>query len=77
LQIDQHGLSPVSVVCETADDGSLEVSAALVDRLFAAGISGFPNGTLIRRTADSQSAGGGCVDLVVASERSAAVAVTP
>ncbi len=77
VQIDQHGLAPASIVCDTADDGSLDIPATLVDALFAAGVSGFPNGGMVRRTVDSVSAGAGCVEFVVASERSADITVAP
>ena len=75
LNIDQHGLSPVTVWCEFEDTGAGEVPAAVVDGLFAFGVSGFPNGALSRRTADSVSVGGGCVDLSVASPRAVDVDV--
>lgn len=67
LTIDQHGTSPLSVQCTFADDGSAEVPAVLVDALLDAGVTGYPNGRIVRRTADSQSVPGGCVDLVVGS----------
>ncbi len=69
LNIDQHGLSPVTLWCALDDSGTGEVPAALVAALFGAGVSGYPSGSLGRRTADSIAVGGGCVDLIVASPR--------
>jgi hypothetical protein len=40
-----------------------------------AGVSGFPNGKLTRRTADSALLEQGCVDLVVGSPRVADVSI--
>ncbi len=69
LNIDQHGISPITVWCEFEDDGAGEIPATVIQGLFDAGVSGFPNGALSRRTADSVMVGGGCVDLSVASPR--------
>lgn len=67
LNIDQHGMTPVQVVCEFEDTGSGQVSAAMIAGLRDAGISGFPNTTLSRRTVDSVEVTGGCIDFVVTS----------
>lgn len=69
LNIDQHGISPVTVWCAFEDTGSGEIPVEVIDALFDAGVSGFPNGALSRRTADSTAVGGGCVDLIVGSPR--------
>ncbi len=75
LNIDQHGISPVTVWCAFDDTGQGEIPVAVIDALFAAGVSGFPNGNLRRRTADSTSVDGGCVDLTVSSPRAVDVDV--
>ncbi len=67
LNIDQHGISPVTAWCEFEDSGSGEVPAAVIEALFSAGVSGYPNGTLSRHTVDSVGASTACVDLEVAS----------
>ena len=67
LNIDQHGLSPVTVLCEFDDDGAADIPASLVDALFAFGVSGFPNARLVRRTVDSQETAVGCVELLTRS----------
>ena len=75
LNIDQHGISPVTIWCAFTDTGSAEIPVAVIDALVAAGVSGFPNGSLRRRTADSTVVGGGCVDLLVAAPRTVDVDV--
>jgi hypothetical protein len=75
VNVDQHGIAPVTIQCDTADDGALEVPVSLIDLMFANGQSGFPSGTLQRRTVDSQAVQGGCVELLVASQRVADVVV--
>jgi hypothetical protein len=76
LNVDQHGVSPLSLVCDLLDTGQAQIPATLIDALLASGISGFPNGRLARRTADSMAVAGGCVDLVVSSPRSVDTRVT-
>ena len=75
LTIDQHGNSPVRIQCELEDTGAAELPAEVADALLNAGVSGFPNAVLSRRTVDSTSAGGLCVELVVGSPRSPDVRV--
>jgi hypothetical protein len=67
VNIDQHGVSPVTARCEFDDAGTGEVPAAVIEALFAAGVSGYPNGSLNRHTVDSASVATGCVDLEVGS----------
>lgn len=75
LTIDQHGNTPSAMICELPDTGSGEVPAAMVDALLDAGVSGFPNATITRATADSAEVDGGCVDLVVGHPRNPEVSV--
>jgi hypothetical protein len=75
LTIDQHGVSPLSLTCEFEDTGSATVSTSLIDQLIDAGVSGFPNGRISRRTADHVQLAQGCVDLLVGSPRAADVTV--
>lgn len=63
LTIDQHGLTPLTLVCTFEDDGEGEVPSALLTDLVRSGVSGFPNGRLERQTADRAELGGGCIDL--------------
>ncbi len=75
LTIDQHGTSPLSLRCAFADTGEAAVPASLISALIEAGVSGFPNARLIRRTLDSQSTPLGCVELGVGSPRGLPVRV--
>ncbi|HJN72848.1 MAG TPA: hypothetical protein QGF58_02840 [Myxococcota bacterium] len=67
LSIDQHGSSPLRIVCELEDDGAGEVPVELVEALLGGGVTGYPNATLTRHTADLAEIDGGCVDLEVSS----------
>jgi hypothetical protein len=75
MRMDQHGSSPATVFCDFDDDGDGTIPAHIVDDLIAAGVTGFPNGSLTRRTVDKAYAGGGCVDLITQSRRSPSVRV--
>jgi hypothetical protein len=75
LTIDQHGISPLSLSCEFDDTGSATVPAGIIDELIGAGVTGFPNGRITRRTADHVDLTQGCVELVVGSPLAAAIAV--
>ncbi len=69
VQVDQHGTTPATVVCAFEDTGAGEVPVDMVDALVQAGVTGFPNGTLERRTADRAALGEGCIDFTVSSPR--------
>lgn len=69
LSIDQHGNSPVKVECVFEDVGSAAIPAQLTDALLGAGVSGYPNATLNRRTLDSAGVGDFCVEFRVGSPR--------
>lgn len=75
VSIDQHGLTPSTLVCTFDDDGEGLVPAAVVNAMLAAGVTGFPSGSITRRTADHAAAGAGCMDLTVASGRTVPVDV--
>jgi hypothetical protein len=75
LTIDQHGTSPLSLACEFGDTGNAAVPAAIIDALIGAGVSGFPNGKLTRRTVDHVELGSGCVELAVGSPLAASIRV--
>ena len=76
LSIDQHGTTPVTLTCEFDDDGGAVVPAAVIDELLGAGISGFANGLIERRTSDAQSLGDRCVDFQVAHTKRQPASVT-
>jgi hypothetical protein len=75
LSVDQHGLSPLTLACEFEDTGAANIPATVVDRLLDAGVSGFPNGRIFRRTADRVLVDLGCVDFLVGSPLAADVSV--
>lgn len=75
MTIDQHGLTPFLLTCNFEDDGQGTVPAELITAFVANGVSGFPNGTMSRMTADQTTVGSGCIDFVVSSPRSGTVRV--
>lgn len=75
LSIDQHGNTPVRLVCESPDVGTLTIPAELVSQLVAFGISGFPSVQYYRETVDSIALEPGCVDFAVRSHRQTQLAV--
>lgn len=75
LTIDQHGASPLTLSCELPDTGSAVIPSGIVDSMVDSGVSGFPNGRLMRRTTDHVDLDVGCVELVVGSPLAANVSV--
>jgi hypothetical protein len=76
IEIDQHGTSPVGLRCSFEDDGEGIVPGTLTELIVNAGVTGYPSGSLVRRTADSVALGEeGCMDLVISSTRSPDVRV--
>lgn len=70
LNIDQHGNSPLTLVCSWEDTGSATVSPTLINALISSGVTGFPRATMTRETADSVQQDDGCVEFLVQSDRS-------
>jgi hypothetical protein len=75
LNIDLHGQSPLTMICDFPDTGQAVISAALIDKLINTGISGNPSGSLTRRTVDSLDVAGGCVEFLITSRLKADVQV--
>ncbi|MBN2528904.1 MAG: hypothetical protein JXR76_21110 [Deltaproteobacteria bacterium] len=73
MNIDQHGQSPLTLICEFADTGEATVSAKLIDALINSGVSGRPSGRLTRRTVDSMDVAAGCIELEISSSLKATV----
>lgn len=67
LNVDQHGLTPVTLVCDVPDTGSYTIPAGLTTALLNYGVSGAATASIERRTADSVELAPGCVDLLVTS----------
>ena len=76
LTIDQHGITPLMLSCVLEDTGSATVPASIIDQLVGSGISGFPNGRIVRRTADHIDLDIGCVDFVVGSPLAASISIS-
>ena len=75
LNIDQHGNTPIQLFCEFDDTGEAALPSSLVTMLINAGVTGFPNATVTRRTVDSMEVGGGCVDFTIATPTDPSVSV--
>ncbi len=67
FNIDQHGSSPLTMICELPDTGSASIPADLLEQIVANGVSGYPSSWIRRHTADSVPIPGGCADLLVYS----------
>ena len=68
FSINRHGATDSWFECLVEDTGSFTISAALTDELFKHGVSGFPDVTLTRLSADATTVKSGCVHLKVISE---------
>lgn len=75
VNIDQHGVSPGTLFCTFEDDGAGTVSGALIEQMVSVGVTGFPSGSIVRRTVDHADAGDGCMDFTVSSRAGVAVDV--
>lgn len=69
LSVDQHGATPVQLVCEAASSGSIEIAGELITAFLDFGVSGFPNANYYLETVDSVQLEPGCVELAVRSHR--------
>lgn len=67
LDISHHGGSKGQIKCDTEDDGSLELSGAMLDQLKALGVAGFPTIVIWRETSGSAKIPAGRVELVIDS----------
>lgn len=67
MKVDQHGLTPVQLICESDDTGSMVISAEIIAQFVASGVTGFPSADYYLQTADSVDLAPGCVDFVVRS----------
>ncbi|MCK6544452.1 hypothetical protein L6R52_01150 [Myxococcota bacterium] len=76
LNIDLHGLTPLLLTCELPDTGTATISAGMISGLIGAGVTGFPEGRVARRTVDSITEPSGCVEFTVSSVRDVDLEVT-
>jgi hypothetical protein len=76
ISVDQHGATPSILRCSFEDDGEAVVSGKILEALVGAGVTGFPNGTLDRRTVDHGDVlKTGCADFTISSPRNVPVDV--
>jgi hypothetical protein len=75
LDISHHGGTRGKVECETADSGSLEISAPLVTKLLGLGVAGYPTIIVTRESKGSTTIAPGRVDLLVTSDVERAVTI--
>jgi hypothetical protein len=75
LDISHHGGTKGMIECDTADDGAIELSAALVKELLDLGVAGYPSIIVTRKSTGSATIKEGRVDAVVSSEIERAIEV--
>lgn len=75
LSIDQHGVTPSTLECVFEDDGEGTVPASTIAALVSVGVTGFPTGSITRRTVDNAPAGEGCMEFGVRATRTVPVDV--
>jgi hypothetical protein len=75
LDISHHGGTKGMIECDVADTGSLEIPAALVTRLLALGVAGFPTIKVTRSSKGTAQTAKGGVDLQVLEEVEKAVQI--
>lgn len=68
LNVDQHGSTPATLICEVADDGEFEIPAGMVSSLLLYGVNGAPTAYVFRRFVDSIDLDQGCVEFEVYSQ---------
>jgi len=69
VNVDQHGLTPVTLRCVVEDTGTYTVSAELTGTLIEYGAGGASEGWLVRRTIDSTEIEEGCIEMEVQTWR--------
>jgi hypothetical protein len=75
LDISNHGGTKGEIACETADSGSLTISAALITKLLNLGVAGFPAVKVTRRVVGSAVIPAGRVELEISSTVSQGVKI--
>jgi hypothetical protein len=75
LDISHHGGTKGVISCDTADSGSLQLSASLVSELLSLGVAGFPTIVVTRTAEDSAAVPKGLVKLQVTSQVEQAVQI--
>lgn len=75
LDISHHGGTKGMIECDTADTGSIQLSASLVKELLDLGVAGYPSIIVTRKSIGSATIKEGRVDAVVSSEVERAIEV--
>lgn len=75
LDISHHGGTKGMIECDADDNGSLEISSALITKLLDLGVAGYPTIIVFRKETGSTTIPQGRVDLVIASSIEQAVQV--
>jgi len=75
LDISHHGGTKGMIECDVADTGSLEIPAALVTRLLALGVAGFPTIKVTRSSVGKAETARGTVELQVLEQVEKAVQI--
>jgi hypothetical protein len=76
MNVDLHGVTPAAMECWFTDDGEGEVPAALLEQFLGLGITGFPEASFARVTADQTPLGDeGCMDFWTSSSLTPALSV--
>lgn len=75
LNIDQHGLTPVELFCESEDTGMLTVPMDFIAEFVSFGVTGFPSANYFLETVDSIELAPGCVEFAVRSHATGGLSV--
>jgi hypothetical protein len=68
VKVNRHGSTPIFVSCESEDVGTFEIPAEAITAILDAGVTGFPEVKILRRSIASAELEPGCVDFVSLSE---------
>lgn len=69
MSVDQHGSTPVQLVCEAPNAGALVIEGGLITAFLDFGVSGFPTANYDLATVDEVQLEPGWVELAVRSHR--------
>ncbi len=69
LDLSHHGGSKGRLLCDTADTGTLEISASLLDSLLALGVTGYPKAVVTRSFTGTTPVGAGQAELEIYADQ--------
>ena len=70
IDINQHGASPINIICEVKDTGSYTIPGALVTKLIEDGVTGYPSLAIRRWSGErmnSDDVKDACIDFEISS----------